>query len=63
MRRILINEKSEFSCSRMKISKSNHGVKMLGSLFRANDSCNSKNSDVIVSNKTNIADKENQQNK
>lgn len=56
MRKILINKKNEFGFFGVKISKSNQGAKMLGSLFEANDNKNSRSNVVIVSNKANSVD-------
>lgn len=56
MRKILINERNEFELFGVKISKSNQGAKMLGSLFQSNDSQARKSGAVIVSNKENLAD-------
>jgi len=59
MRRILINDKNEFSFSEIKISDCHQGVKQLGRFFESRNTKNQTGHSVIVSNKAGSSEPKN----
>ncbi len=54
MRRILLNDKNEFSYSGIKISERHQIIKKLGKFFESNCSTGQTNHKVVISNKANL---------